>query len=534
MSTIESQVPPTVGESIAARLASLRQAAWRVVIAATPVVVLAGALSAGVGLRVWELGALGFNSDEAVYAGQAAAIAADPELSQIFPIFRAHPLLFQYVLALGHLAGFEDVAARLIAVFVGMLTVGLAFLLGRLLYGKWAGVLAALFMSLMPYHVVVSRQVLLDGPMVLCSTLALFLVARFAKSGHPPWLWAAGAALGLTFLAKETGIVLLGAVYVFLALSPEIRVRLRDLAMSAGAMALVIAPFPISLQLAGGDGTAKAGSYLIWQLFRRANHDWIFYPSVVSVALGVGVVVTLGIGLFLMRRHLGWQERLLLAWIVVPVAFFQLWPVKGFQYLLPISVPVAVLTAFTVTDVLPLTVWARLASVRVRTVLLPALLAVTIAGSLGLHSWFRVQVAISGEFLAGSGGVPGGREAGAWIRDNVPDDATIMTIGPSMANILMYYGLHRAYGLSVSPNPLQRNPSYEPIDNPDLAIRNSDIQYIVWDSFSAARSVHFSQRLEEYVRRFHGRVAHIETITTTTPSGEDAVVPVIIVYEVRP
>ena len=534
MSTIESQATSTVDSAVALRLAAIGRGLQHVALLALPVAVLAAAVAAGTGLRMWELGALGFNSDEAVYAGQAAAIAADPELSQIFPIFRAHPLLFQYVLALGNLAGFEEVASRVISVAVGMLTVGLTFMLGRLLYGTWAGLLAALFMALMPYHIVVSRQVLLDGPMVFCATLALYLVARFAASGHAPWLWAAGAALGLTFLAKETGIILLGAVYAFLALSPEIRVRLRDLAMSIAAMALVIAPFPVSLQLAGGDGATKAGSYLIWQLFRRANHDWAFYPSVVSMALGIGLVATLVVGLFLMRRYFGWQERLLLAWIVIPIAFFQLWPVKGFQYLLPIAIPVAILTAFTITDVLPLTLWSRVLSARLRTIALPLMLAFVIAGSLGMHSWYRVQVATSGEFLAGSGGVPGGREAGKWIRDNVPEGATLMTIGPSMANILMYYGHRRAYGLSVSPNPLQRNPSYEPISNPDLAIRSGDIQYIVWDSFSAARSEHFSLRLHEYVQRFHGRVAHTETITTTTASGEEAEVPVIIVYEVRP
>src|SRR5205823_910470 len=44
-------------------------------------------------LRLWQLNALGFSSDEAVYAGQAAAIAGDPALKGIFPVFRAHPLL---------------------------------------------------------------------------------------------------------------------------------------------------------------------------------------------------------------------------------------------------------------------------------------------------------------------------------------------------------------------------------------------------------------------------------------------------------
>jgi hypothetical protein len=57
-------------------------------------------------LRLWQLNALGFNSDEAVYAGQAASIADHPDLKEFFPTFRAHPLLFQTILSIGyHLGG---------------------------------------------------------------------------------------------------------------------------------------------------------------------------------------------------------------------------------------------------------------------------------------------------------------------------------------------------------------------------------------------------------------------------------------------
>jgi len=49
-------------------------------------------------LRVWQLNDVGFNSDEAVYSGQAAAIAENSELEDLFPVFRAHPLLLQTVL----------------------------------------------------------------------------------------------------------------------------------------------------------------------------------------------------------------------------------------------------------------------------------------------------------------------------------------------------------------------------------------------------------------------------------------------------
>lgn len=519
---------------MAPRVDEVRRALTSAAAAVAPPLALALIGTGGAALRLWQLDALGFNSDEAVYSGQAAAIAADPELKEIFPIFRAHPLLFQYVLSIGFRVGIDETGLRVIGVAVGLLTVWLAFLLGRLLYGTRVGLVTALFVALMPYHVVVTRQVLLDGPMTLFATLALYLVARFAHSGRPAWLYAAGGALGLTFLAKETGIVLLGAVYAFLALSPDVRVRLRDLFAAVAVMALVIAPFPVSLALAGGEGASRAGSYLVWQLFRRANHDWLFYPTTVPAAIGVGVVLACVLGVALMRRRIGWREKLLVAWAIVPIVFFQLWPVKGFQYLLPAAVPIAALAAVAVVDTFPVTLWARVTRGWIRLYLLPLALALAIAASLGITSWYRIQIAVSGEFLAGSGGVPGGRAAGEWIRDNVPAGATLMTIGPSMANIVQYYGHREAYGLSVSPNPLHRNPSYEPIANPDLLIRSGDMQYVVWDSFSAARSTYFARRLREYAERYHGRVVHTETIAVRTDAGEEAEVPVIVIYEVRP
>ena len=61
----------------------------------------------------------------------------------------------------------------------------------------------------------------------------------------------------------------------------------------------------------------------------------------------------------------------------------------------------------------------------------------------------------------------------------------MLALGPSMANIVQFYGHRKAYGLSVSPNPLHRNPVVRAGENPDLQIRHGDLQYIVWDSFSA-------------------------------------------------
>ena len=298
-------------------------------------------VTVAVGLRVWGLNQLGYNTDEAVYAGQAAAIAKDPTLKEIFPIFRAHPLLFQFILALVFQFGVSDIAGRLTAVAISLATVFLVYRVGTVLYGQKPGLLAGLFLALMPYHVVVSRQVLLDGPLVFCSTLVIYFLARFAMTERPAWLYLTGVGMGLTFLAKETGIILLGAIYAFLAISHEIRVRVKDMVLSMIFLALMIAPFPLSLLLAGGTGSGK--NYLVWQLFRRPNHPWDFYPSTVPESIGFLVIIAAILGLWFLRHEKSWRERLLLCWIVVPTVFFQIWPTKGFQYLLPIAPPIAVL-----------------------------------------------------------------------------------------------------------------------------------------------------------------------------------------------
>jgi len=156
------------------------------------VVVPSGVAIAGASafLRLWQLNALGFNSDEAVYAGQAAAIAGDPALKGIFPVFRAHPLLFQFVLAVLFRGSSRDLVARLLAVAFGLTTVYLVYRLGSLLYGQAVGLLAAALLAVCPYHVVVTRQALLDGALTFFATLTAFLLAKYATTGFPPKLAA--------------------------------------------------------------------------------------------------------------------------------------------------------------------------------------------------------------------------------------------------------------------------------------------------------------------------------------------------------
>src|SRR5262249_7602513 len=125
--------------------------------------------------------------------------------------------------------------------------------------------------------------------------------------------------------------------------------------------------------------------------------------------------------------------------------------------------------------------------------------ALALAGVLSVASWGLVNPSTSGTFLAGTGGVPGGREAGRWLPGPAPQGAHLLAIGPSMANILEFYGQRRAYGLSVSASPRDRNPAYQPVDNPDLWVRTGQVQYLVWDSYTAVRTPFFARKIRDLV-----------------------------------
>jgi hypothetical protein len=335
---------------------------------------------------------------------------------------------------------------------------------------------------------------------------------------------------------------LYGAICAFVALTPELHVRSRQLAVLLLAAAAVALAYPVAVAIGGGSNTS--GNYLTWQLFRRANHGFGFYPSILPGAMGPLVLIAAAFAVTALRRT--WREKLLLTWILVPAAFFELWPVKGYQYLLPAAPAVAALAGRAVGS-LPELVNRGLASFpyRRRRIEIPrhgraARLTVAagvaaVAATLLVPTLDKIAVGSSAaaSSLAGTGGVPRGREAGQWIDRHVPRGATLMTIGPSMANIVMFYGRRQAYGLSVSPNPLSRNPSYKPVPNPDRSIRNGDIQYLVWDTYSASRSKFFAQGVLRYADRYNGHVVHREYVTSKK-GGRRVKTAVIVVYSVRP
>jgi hypothetical protein len=401
-----------------------------------------------------------------------------------------------------------------------------------------------MFAALCPYAITVSRQFLLDGPMALFSGLCLVFLAEYSRMPRRSMLLSAAAAGGLAFLSKETAILLVPTVVLFFLLCPSVPLRLGDAARAIGVYILAVAPFPLSLLLGGGNRVV--GQYAAWQILRRPNHTPDFYLTVLP-SLGPVIIALALVGLYFAARRRLPSDVLLLCFMAVTITFFQLWPVKGFQYLVALVVPITVLAADGLLNLARLAARAiktlpSLSFERARTALVAGSAIALMAGVLGALAPPAVAVANSDEpvavgpqtFLAGTGGLEAGRPAGLWVALHTPVGSRFLTIGPSFANVIQFYGRRQAQALSVSPNPLHRNPSYEPVINPDLDIRSGRFQYLVYDAYSAARSPYFAGRLRSYVIKHSGTPVYIGTVATQSRTGRAVNVPTVIIYEVHP
>ncbi len=481
-------------------------------------------------LRFTNMNEFGFNSDEAVYGGQAANLAGVEGFADKFSVFRAHPLLFQLTVSLFYRVEFIDVIGRYVAGLFGLATIVATYLVGRRLYDHRIGLLAAAFLAVTPYHVVVSRQALLESPMTLFFALSMWAYAHYHGVRTLRWSGAVGVLSGLTFLSKEAGVLALAVAFVVMTV--EGGHKIRHFAAMAGMFVVTISPHLIASRL-GGESKGGAGwaDYVIWQTSRPSNHPPGFYlanmPHYFSLPLLLLVVI--GLVLLLQRAQRDYRASLLVAWFLIPLLFFQVWKVKGYHYILPIVPAGTILAAVAIDRIRTSPVFRyprQLATASVAVVLVVATLVSAVNGPF-VQNHSRI-----GD--AGYAGVPGAREAALWIKNNTREGSRILGIGPSIGNMIKFYGDRETLALSISPNPRRTNPAYEPVRNPDYMLRWGLVEYLVFDEYSASRTPHFANRLLDFIDRYGAEIVYEFRAPRVGVDGKTFDTPVIRIYRVAP
>ncbi|MGH7786135.1 MAG: ArnT family glycosyltransferase, partial [Candidatus Binatia bacterium] len=162
-------------------------------------------------LRVYDLGNLpaGFFCDEAGngYNGYLLATTAHDENRELLPLYiwsfgvsYKNPLFIYASTIPISIFGLNEFSVRLTAAFFGVLAVLGIGLLGRIVFGAAGGLLAALLLAVVPWHVHFSR---IGFELIAFPTVFLFACAALAAGvrGRPRWLLLAGPLFAFCFYA---------------------------------------------------------------------------------------------------------------------------------------------------------------------------------------------------------------------------------------------------------------------------------------------------------------------------------------------
>lgn len=421
--------------------------------------------------RVWHLMAAGFRGDEAVYAGQAGILSGDDELKRYFVLTsrgNSNFLLYQELVAVVYFFfGVSDIAARLVSVAFSVGTVLVTFELARTLYGRRLAYVAALGVALSGYAVMLGRIALLDSTLTFFFTLALLAFAKWVRTGTRAWLLCFAATVSLTIQAKVTGVLILAIGLLYLLFSRELwRLKRRDLMV--GTLVFMLFMIPVFIQ-------ALVNSHQFFQFLhdssaRVTQVDWHYYLDKLGHFNGYPLlgIWALGIIVALLSRRTG--DRLLLAGVVVLGAFFQMYPLKAFNYLLPLIPILSILGARGLCKVASLL--DRRPSVetnlrngkrRATAAFVPIAAAVVLAGV----SIVPTVTATQADSFFGL------REASKWLEQNSPPNAGVMTLSKGSAQYaLSFYARRDSYPFgrfrlaTVLPGPKVQSPRPDPSGEP--------------------------------------------------------------------
>jgi hypothetical protein len=203
--------------------------------AVTPTQAVAALIAAATAIRILFACAIGLGVDESymVAAGRHVRLS----------YFDHPPLAWWLSAAAAHLAGSEAaIIVRLPFIALFALTTWLIYRLTATLFGAWAGVWAAVTLTLSPvFGVTTGSWVLPDGPLDCALVAAALCLVRGLCDGGLRWWLAVGAAAGLALLSKYSAALTIAGALVYLTTQPQHRAWLRrPHPYAAGLLALAI------------------------------------------------------------------------------------------------------------------------------------------------------------------------------------------------------------------------------------------------------------------------------------------------------
>lgn len=276
--------------------------------------------------------------------------------------FEKPPFVYWLVAATFAVAGLSELAARAWPVIFGLGGIAMVFVLGRVMWNREAGALAAALLATFPLYFGMSQILTLDMPLSALLTLACgsFWLAYARPEQRRPWILLFYALLAAALLTKgPVAIVLTGGIIAAFLVARREWAILRWLLDPAGVLLFLALALPWHLLVAQRN-PEFFDFYIVDQHFNRylrpQEHRepiWFFVPVVLGGAAPWSLLplATPRLIAAKIRALLGGQASAgsvyCLLWALVVFTFFSLSGSKLATYIVPLFPPLALLLART-------------------------------------------------------------------------------------------------------------------------------------------------------------------------------------------
>lgn len=475
-------------------------------------------------LRFWDIGWNGFNGDESIYSGQAASMLGVQEFLDDFSLFRAHPILLQSLVSIAFaIFGIYDTVARTVPVIFGSLTVFVTYLVAKQLFDKKIGLISCLILALLPFHIVFSRQVLVDVPLSFFVILFLYFIVKYRMTEHSIYSYLTGVSCGLGFISKEVGIITLPIFLVYTFMTHTL--KLSKFVVFLTGLFSGIFPYFI-LILTREDAMNALYNYGQFQLSKEVTTIFSLRYSSTLINEAFGYVLPI---LWVVTFFLIWKDArqtksrkyiegiiLLALTLGTLFLFYELLPSKGDRFLITLLPPGVILgCAFLISNL-------------IRSLHSQRLLYLVIVPLIIFSNNFFLSKAFPLDDLRISDnlGNPWDREVALWIKNNTPADSAVLTPDGKLANIIRFYSNHEVYSIENS-----ENPAYMQV-NPGLLILNNNVTIIVEDMDDSNTSESFIAKMKTHIEFFNPKLVHT-VFKHSSGERNDMPSPIIKVYQMR-
>ena len=200
--------------------------------------------------------------------------------------------------------GIQDIVARIVPVIFGTFTIFMTYLVGKQFFDRNVGLISSLVLALLPFHIVFSRQVLLDVPLSFFVMLFLYMTFRYKVTGRNIYCYWTGVSCALCFISKEVGLITVPIFVMFTFLTRIFKVSKLIVFLSGFAFSALAYFFLILIRHDAGNAFFQ---YAAFQVTRDQRLFSLQYasPLFFNEALGYALSILLVVSVFLMW----WESR---------------------------------------------------------------------------------------------------------------------------------------------------------------------------------------------------------------------------------